>query len=105
MQEFALLGVVMLLALGAYWSLVIFPRQRDFEKRHRYVRTLNVGDEVITSSGIIGRIVTLNEDGTVIIEIANGVEIKMLAVAIQQQFNATEIKENTDKAMSSQKEA
>lgn len=37
MQEIVVLGVVMVLALGAYWSLVIFPRQRDFQKQQRYV--------------------------------------------------------------------
>ena len=59
MQEFVLLGIVLVLGLGAYWSLVIFPRQRDFQKQQKYVNTLNVGDEMITFGGIIGRVMTV----------------------------------------------
>ena len=74
MQEFVLLGIVLVLGLGAYWSLVIFPRQRDFQKQQKYVNTLNVGDEMITFGGIIGRVMTVEpEKGIATIEIADGV--------------------------------
>ena len=53
-MEIVLLALVMLLGLGAYWAMVIFPKQRDFSKRQRYVRTLVEGDEVVTYGGIIG---------------------------------------------------
>ncbi len=48
MVEFVVLGVLLVLGLGAYWSLVIYPRQREFQKQQKYVNSLNPGDEMIT---------------------------------------------------------
>ena len=49
MQEIAIVAVLLLLGMGAYWSMVIFPKQREFQKRQRFVRALAEGDEVITA--------------------------------------------------------
>ncbi|MCE2490837.1 MAG: preprotein translocase subunit YajC, partial [Anaerolineae bacterium] len=62
MQEVLILAVLLLLGLGAWWSMVLFPRQRDFQKRQRFVRSLAEGDEVITAGGLVGR-VTFLQDG------------------------------------------
>jgi preprotein translocase YajC subunit len=95
MQEFFILGLVMILGLGAYWSLVIFPRQRDFQKQQKYVRTLNPGDEMITYGGIIGRVLNIDaEKGIAQVEIANGVVIRILTAALVRPFNAEEIAES-----------
>lgn len=94
MQEFVLLGVIMILVLGGYWSLVIFPRQREFQKRQRYVRSLSVGDEVITYGGIIGRMVDLEaERGIAFVEIADGVVIRVVTASIVNAYNPDEIAE------------
>jgi preprotein translocase subunit YajC len=88
MQEFVLLGIVLVLGLGAYWSLVIFPRQRDFQKQQKYVNTLNVGDEMVTFGGIIGRVITLEpEKGIATIEIADGVVIRVLAASLMRPYD------------------
>ena len=92
MQEFVLLGVVLVLGLGAYWSLVIFPRQRDFQKQQKYVNTLNVGDEMITFGGIIGRVMTVEpEKGIATIEIADGVVIRVLAASLMRPYDPEEL--------------
>lgn len=88
MQEFALLAFVMVLALGAYWAMIIFPKQRDFQKRQRYVRSLNVGDEVVTYGGVIGKVVAVEPDqGTAQLEIAPGVTIRILTAALVQPYD------------------
>lgn len=95
MQEFALLAFVMLLALGAYWSLVTFPKQRDFQKRQKFARTLAAGDEVITYGGIIGRVVDINaEMGVAQVEIADGVVVRLITAALMQPYDAEEIARN-----------
>ena len=72
-MEFAVFSVVFLLALGAYWSMIIFPKQREFSKRQSFVRTLNEGDEVITAGGLIGRVLEIRGlEGIAILEIAPG---------------------------------
>lgn len=100
MEEIVVLGVVLLLGLGAYWSLVIFPRQRDFQKQQKYVQTLTIGDEMITYGGIIGKVVSIEaEQGTAHLEIANGVVIKVLSVSLVRPYNPEEIAESVQKAL------
>jgi preprotein translocase YajC subunit len=88
MQEFALLALVMLLGLGAYWAMVVFPKQRDFTKRQRYVRSLVAGDEVVTYGGIIGRVVEIEADkGVAHVEIADGVIVRLVTAALVQPYD------------------
>ncbi|MDX1991494.1 MAG: preprotein translocase subunit YajC [bacterium] len=93
MQEFALLGFVMLLALGAWWSLVTFPKQRDFQKRQNFARSLAEGDEVITYGGIIGKVLDIDA-GVASVEIADGVVVRMITAALMQPFDAEEVARN-----------
>lgn len=98
--EIILVGIVLILGLGAYWSMVIFPRQRDFQKRQRYLTELNAGDEMITYGGIIGRVREVNQEaGTALVEIADGVVVKMLLAAIVRPYDAEELREAAQKAL------
>jgi preprotein translocase YajC subunit len=93
-QEFILLGLVMVLLLGAYWSMVIFPRQRDFQKRQKFARSLAEGDEVVTYAGIIGRVIRIDAAlGVAYVEIADGVQVRMLTAALIQPYDPAAIAE------------
>jgi preprotein translocase subunit YajC len=93
--EFVLFGFVFLLILGAYWALVVYPKQRDFQKRQRYVSTLNVGDEVVTYGGIIGKIVKVEADkGIAHVQIADGVAVRLITAALMQAYDPEAIAQN-----------
>lgn len=97
MQEIILLGVVMVLGLGAYWSLVIFPRQRDFQKQQKYVSSLKAGDEMITYGGIIARVISIEpEQGIATIEIADGVVVRILMAALMRPYDPEELTRNAE---------
>jgi preprotein translocase subunit YajC len=90
-MEFAVLALVMLLGLGAYWAMVIFPKQRDFSKRQKYVRSLNAGDEVVTYGGIIGRVVEIDAaNGVAHVEVAEGVVMRLVTAALIQRYDPAE---------------
>lgn len=92
MEEFALVGLLLLLGLGAYWTMVIFPRQREFQKQQRYVRSLTVGDEMITFGGIIGRVLSIDADhGTAQVEIAEGVVIRVVTASLIRPYDPEEL--------------
>lgn len=100
MQEFALLAFVLLLALGAWWSLVTFPKQRDFSKRQKVARSLVEGDEIITYGGVIGRVIDIDaENGLAYIEIADGVVIRIITAAIMRRYDPDEIAENAQRGL------
>ncbi|GAB4322576.1 MAG: hypothetical protein Kow00117_11380 [Phototrophicales bacterium] len=100
MGEFAFLAFVLLLALGAWWSFVTFPKQRDFIKRQQFARSLAVGDEIITYGGIIGKIQKIDaEMGIAYVEIADGVVIRIITAALMQPYDAEEISQNARKGL------
>jgi preprotein translocase subunit YajC len=100
MQEIAIIAVIMLLGMGAYWSMVIFPKQREYQKRQKFVRALAEGDEVITAGGVIGRIVDLKaEQGVAYVEIADGVIVRMIAAALLSPFDPEELANNVRRGL------
>ncbi|GIK65880.1 MAG: hypothetical protein BroJett018_36740 [Chloroflexota bacterium] len=87
-MEFIFSATIILIFIVGYWSLAVFPKQRDFKKHQQYVQTLQVGDEVVSYGGIIGTVVELNDDiGTAVLRIAEGVEVKILTAALHQKFD------------------
>ena len=87
--------VLLLLAMLAYWAMVLYPRQRDFQKRQQMARSLSAGDEVITFGGVIGKVQQIDSDmGIAHVEIADGVTVKLVTAAIMQRYDREEIARN-----------
>lgn len=66
----------MILVFGIFYVLMIRPQQKARKKQQEMVNNLKRGDEVITSSGIYGRVSNIVDD-IVTLEIADNVRIKM----------------------------
>lgn len=60
-----------------FYFLVIRPQVKRQKAHHKFVSELKKGDEVITSSGILGTIEGIT-DRFVTLEVAEGVSIKVL---------------------------
>jgi preprotein translocase subunit YajC len=92
MPELVAFTLVMLILMGGYWSLVVFPKQRAFKKHNIYVRTLQPGDEVITYGGIVGTLISLDsEAGVAYVKIADGVEVKVLSAALSRPYQPDDV--------------
>ncbi len=92
MQEFVAFSIVIVLLLAGYWSLVIFPKQQMFKKHNNYVKTLGVGDEVITFGGIIGQITQMDAAaGVAYVKIADGVEVKVITASLTRPYIPDEV--------------
>lgn len=101
MAEIILVAVVLALGIGAYYSLVLFPKQRDFQKRQRFVSNLAPGAEVITAGGIIGKVVAVEpEDGIAFVEIADGITVRMITASLLAPFDLEELRRNIAMAAS-----
>jgi preprotein translocase subunit YajC len=79
---------VALLYLGilvvAFLLLIVRPQRRQMAAHRALVASLRVGDEVVTSGGIYGTIRGL-DDGTVDLEVASGVVLRVARGAIAQR--------------------
>ncbi len=67
--------------VGLMYFFLLRPQQKRMREQQALVSATEVGDEVMTSSGIYG-IVTELEDDTFLIEIAEGIEMRMARGAI-----------------------
>ncbi len=95
MGEIIFVGVVGALIFAAYYSLVLFPRQRDFAKRQRMARELAAGDEIVTYGGIIGKVKHIDSSkGIALVEIADGVTVRLVIAAMVGRYDPEEIARN-----------
>jgi len=82
------LFIIFLFSVGVY-SFLIMPRQRQFRKRQKLVRSLTPGTEVLTYGGLVGTITKVDSDtGIVLVEVAKGLELRFIAASITQEFDA-----------------
>lgn len=69
------------LMLGIFYLLVLLPMRRRQKKIQEFQNGLQVGDKVITTSGIYGQITKLT-DASVQIQIADRVRIEVARAAV-----------------------
>lgn len=65
-----------------FWFLILRPQRKEQEKHQNFLAGLKVGDEVVTSSGILGRITGV-EEKFIMLEISRGTRIQILKAQIQ----------------------
>jgi preprotein translocase subunit YajC len=88
------------LLLILMYVLLIRPQQQRVRQQQALVSSIDVGDEVVTVSGIVGHVEAIEED-RVYIEVAPGVTIAMLRQALGRKVeHPTETDEDeTDEAL------
>ncbi len=72
----------LILILVVFYFLVIRPQQKKSEQTLKMLSQLKKGDKVITNTGMLGVVAKIEGDHHVLVEIAKGVEVKMLKSAI-----------------------
>ncbi|MVN92317.1 preprotein translocase subunit YajC [Mucilaginibacter aquatilis] len=63
--------VVMVLIIVVFYFFMIRPQMKKQKDQKKYVEELKKGDRIVTTAGIHGRIVDLNET-TFLVEVDNG---------------------------------
>ena len=82
--------VPLILIFGIMYFLLIRPQQKKLKDQKAMVDALRRGDQVLTQGGILGKVVKVNDDGNLDVEIAEGVKVKMPRAAIVQVISKTE---------------
>ena len=80
MAQIVFLGVMM----AAMWALLILPQQRRAKAHRELLSALDVGDEVVTASGLYGEITEFDGE-TVFLAVSDGVEIKITRSSIAER--------------------
>jgi preprotein translocase subunit YajC len=94
----SLVGLALpVLMLVGFYFLLIRPQRSRQRAQQALLSALEVGDEVMTTGGIFGTIVEIDEEeGVLTVEIAPGTRIRMLRNGIAQRFVEDEEQEEYD---------
>ena len=84
--------IVIVAIIIAFYLIVLRPQQQDQKRQREDIKNLQVGDEVLTTSGFLGTVqdVYVPQSGPVqvVIDFGNGVVIHALATSIAQRVAA-----------------
>jgi len=78
-----------LLIFVVFYFLLIRPQQQRAKKHREMIDNLRRGDEVVTQGGLIGKITKIS-DGDAMVEISEGVRVKVIKHTITEVRNRTE---------------
>jgi len=87
--------VVLFVMLGALYAFMIVPQQRKMKAHQALLRSLEEGEVVVTSAGIIGAIAEV-EDAFVWLEVAPEVELKILKSSVTERVEETDAADDDD---------
>ena len=81
--QIALLGVVM-------WFFMIRPKQMEAKTHKALLAALRRGDRIVTGGGIVGTIAKVVDDNDVLVDIADGVRVRVKRATIASVLAKTE---------------
>jgi preprotein translocase subunit YajC len=74
----------LILIFVVFYFLLIRPQQRK-QKAHREMLTnVKRGDDIVTTGGMIGRVIKVDRDNNLLVEVAPNVRIKLMRNAIAE---------------------
>ena len=73
--------VPFVIIIGVFYFFLIRPQAKKQKETQAFLQGLKVGDQVITQSGILGRITAMTDTVTTL-EVANNVQIKFLKTQV-----------------------
>jgi preprotein translocase subunit YajC len=64
------------------WLFLIAPQRRRMQEQRKLIASVEVGDEILTVGGIIGRVLSEHNDQELLVEIAPGTEVRVARRAV-----------------------
>ncbi len=82
-------GMIVLIFLVMYF-LVIRPQSKKAKMHQQMITTLRRGDQVLTAGGIIGTVHKVDGDQEILVDIAEGVRVRIAKATVTQVISKTE---------------
>ena len=70
--------VPLVLLFGIFYFLLIRPQQQRLKTHQQMVEAVRRGDTVVTAGGLIGKVAKVKDDGELMVEIADNVQVRVL---------------------------
>lgn len=77
-----------IIIFGIFYFLLFMPMQRQKKQQQKMLAELKTGDDVLTNGGIVGTVVQLNEDDTLVLRVKpDGVKLQMARGSVASLLN------------------
>jgi len=86
--------IMVAMLFGIMYFFMIRPQQKRLREHQEMVSSIRRGDTVVTSGGIIGKVTKVIDDNEAMVEIAEGVRVRIVKQTV------TDVKSRTEPASS-----
>jgi len=76
--------IPLVLLFGIFYFLLIRPQQQRIKAHQQLVESVKRGDTVVTAGGLIGKVAKVKDDGEVMVEIADNVQVRVLKSTLSE---------------------
>ena len=70
--------IPLIVLFGIFYFLIIRPQQQRMKAHQAMVAAVKRGDTVVTAGGLIGKVAKVKDDGELMVEIADNVQVRVL---------------------------
>lgn len=77
--------------IAIFYFLLIRPQQKRLKAHRELVENLRRGDTVVTSGGIVGKIVKIVDEREALVEIAEGVRVRVVKQTVSDVLNKPDL--------------
>jgi len=74
----------LLMLFGIFYFLLIRPQQQRMKAHRQLVESVKRGDTVVTAGGMIGKVAKVKDDGEIMVEIADNVQVRVLKSTLSE---------------------
>lgn len=82
----------MVALFGIFYFLLIRPQQQRLKTHQEMVNAVRRGDIVVTAGGLIGKVSKVRDDGEIMVEIADNVQVRVLKSTLTEVRSKGEAK-------------
>jgi preprotein translocase subunit YajC len=76
-------SLILIVALFALlWLLLIRPQRQKQAEQQRLIESVEPGDEILTVGGLYGIVEEIDEEGDLVVEIAEGIQVRIARRAV-----------------------
>jgi preprotein translocase subunit YajC len=76
--------VPLIMLFGIFYFLLIRPQQQKVKQHQEMVSAVRRGDTVVTAGGLIGKVSKVKDDGEIMVEIADNVQVRVLKSTLSE---------------------
>lgn len=97
------LNILFIVALfGIMYVVLIRPQQKQAKEQQAMLGALKKGDDVVTSSGILGKVYAVDAK-VITLEVSSGVKLRVLKSSVQGKVNVEPAKSEPSEAKKEEK--